>query len=182
MQSKFNYLKMLWLWLLIFVFTSNSYGYSFKFSTKILVVFSPHNKIKDILIYKITHAKKNILLAAYNLTDIDIINALLKAVKKQIHVNILLDGKCHSNTKIIKIFNYFRKRNNIYLSLKRNFSYKIMHNKFIIIDDNFLETGSYNYTLSAQKYNAENAIFLNFAPKIVNKYKLEFSNIWNKSI
>ena len=37
---------------------------------------------------------------------------------------------------------------------------RIAHNKVMIIDDTWVETGSFNFTYSAQKYNAENMLWI----------------------
>jgi phosphatidylserine/phosphatidylglycerophosphate/cardiolipin synthase-like enzyme len=36
----------------------------------------------------------------------------------------------------------------------------IQHNKVMIVDKKILETGSYNYTVSANHYNAENVLII----------------------
>ena len=45
----------------------------------------------------------------------------------------------------------------------------IAHNKVIIIDNKTVITGSFNFTRSAQKYNAENVLIIH-DPKLAEKY------------
>ncbi|WP_324170337.1 phospholipase D-like domain-containing protein [Klebsiella pneumoniae] len=42
-------------------------------------------------------------------------------------------------------------------------AYKIHHDKVIIIDQNTVETGSFNFTKAAEYTNSENALVLNDA-------------------
>ncbi|AKZ66177.1 phospholipase D-like domain-containing protein [Candidatus Palibaumannia cicadellinicola] len=53
-----------------------------------------------------------------------------------------------------------------------------MHNKFMIIDNNIIQTGSFNYTKNAEKYNAENIIIIYNRPDIANIYTQEFNKLW----
>ncbi len=143
---------------------------------KLMVLFSSNKnyKIEDKIINYISNAKKELLLAAYNLTSKNIINSLIEAYKKGVKIKILLDGKNFKKNHIFlnKMFYYN-------IPIKLNYNYNIMHNKFLVIDNSSVETGSYNYTFSANNLNAENIIYLNCVPKIAVKYKKEFYKLWN---
>ena len=47
----------------------------------------------------------------------------------------------------------------------------IAHNKVIIIDENTVITGSFNFTENADKHNAENVLFINNKDIAKNYYK-----------
>ncbi|MGF6477814.1 phosphatidylserine/phosphatidylglycerophosphate/cardiolipin synthase-like enzyme [Pantoea dispersa] len=57
-----------------------------------------------------------------------------------------------------------------------------MHNKFIVADGSAVETGSFNYTASAEKRNAENALVIKDEPDIARQYQAEFNQLWNESL
>lgn len=57
-----------------------------------------------------------------------------------------------------------------------------MHNKFMIIDNKHLITGSYNFTEQAEKINIENIITIRDNKKIANEYSEEFSKLLKYSI
>ncbi|WP_337052049.1 phospholipase D-like domain-containing protein [Serratia fonticola] len=59
--------------------------------------------------------------------------------------------------------------------------YAIMHNKFMVIDGSTVETGSFNFTASAVKRNAENALLIENAPELAAAYQGEFNRLWNES-
>ena len=52
-----------------------------------------------------------------------------------------------------------------------------MHNKFAIIDNRLLLTGSYNWTFSANNRNDENLIVID-DPEIIEIFQNQFANLW----
>lgn len=54
-----------------------------------------------------------------------------------------------------------------------------MHNKFVIVDDQFLITGSFNWTYVAGKHNQENVIVVD-NPYYIQKYDQEFEKLWKQ--
>ncbi len=161
---------------LIFFLSKGVLSCNIDLKPKVFVFFSPHDKIEKFLVNIISNAKNEILIASYNLTSKKILNAVINSHLRGIKIKVLLDGK--NNWKKKYILNTFLKYN---VPVRLNYSYNIMHNKFLIIDNDSLETGSYNYTFSAHKLNSENIIYLKYVPKIVSKYKKEFLILWNKS-
>jgi phosphatidylserine/phosphatidylglycerophosphate/cardiolipin synthase-like enzyme len=56
-----------------------------------------------------------------------------------------------------------------------------MHNKFIIVDSKTLELGSFNYTASAEKNNAENVLVVHGAKRVITDYSDQWEKLWNES-
>ncbi len=56
----------------------------------------------------------------------------------------------------------------------------IMHHKFAIFDGKFLVIGSCNWTDSAERFNYENALFLD-DPAVVQRYRTHFERLFNGS-
>jgi phosphatidylserine/phosphatidylglycerophosphate/cardiolipin synthase-like enzyme len=54
-----------------------------------------------------------------------------------------------------------------------------MHNKFVVIDDTHLITGSFNWTVQAGKSNQENIIVVD-NPYYIEKYNSEFEILWKQ--
>ncbi len=65
--------------------------------------------------------------------------------------------------------------------MRINGMYSIMHNKFIVADGSAVETGSFNYTSSSEKRNAENALVIKDEPDIASRYQSEFNRLCNES-
>jgi len=56
-----------------------------------------------------------------------------------------------------------------------------MHNKFIVTGNNGVQTGSFNYTSSAEKRNAENALVIRGNSFLSQQYQNEFNRLWAES-
>lgn len=56
------------------------------------------------------------------------------------------------------------------MPVRINAKYAIMHNKYMIIDGQVLQTGSFNYSYAAEYKNAENVIVVLQNSKIINQY------------
>ena len=54
-----------------------------------------------------------------------------------------------------------------------------MHNKFAVIDDSHLITGSFNWTVQAGKSNQENVLVVD-QPYFIEKYNTEFESLWKQ--
>lgn len=57
----------------------------------------------------------------------------------------------------------------------------IMHDKFCIIDNQIVISGSYNWTDNAELKNAENVNIIENDNALATKYSLEFNKMWNQS-
>ncbi|MCU3851941.1 phospholipase D-like domain-containing protein [Enterobacter roggenkampii] len=56
-----------------------------------------------------------------------------------------------------------------------------MHNKFMVVDGNTVQTGSFNYTASAVSRNAKNVLLIKEVPELAATYQGEFNRLWNES-
>lgn len=54
-----------------------------------------------------------------------------------------------------------------------------MHNKFMIVDRNFLLTGSFNWTFQAGSHNQENLLVVD-EPYYIEKYCTEYERLWTQ--
>ena len=131
-------------------------------------LFSPDDKPTRTLIELINNAQTSIHAAVYMLTDKTIAQALINAHARKIDVKIIIDpisigkfGKADflkdggvevyvfnpaTTTKIAEPDKWFS-------------SEPIMHNKFAIFDNKIIWTGSFNWTASANRMNAENVVY-----------------------
>ena len=55
----------------------------------------------------------------------------------------------------------------------------IMHNKFCVIDNQIVISGSYNWTDNAELKNAENINITENDNELATNYSLEFKKLWN---
>jgi len=54
-----------------------------------------------------------------------------------------------------------------------------MHNKFMVVDREFLLTGSFNWTFQAGSSNQENLLVVDH-PFYIERYYREFQNLWTQ--
>lgn len=138
--------------------------------------FSPKQGATDAIIKQIQQAKKSIRVAAYAFTSKPIANALVKARKRGINVMVVLDGK--SSKQQHSLYAFLLENN---IPTRRNYAYSIMHNKFIIIDEEILQSGSFNYSSSAEKRNAENILIISHDHKVISGYLAQWNKLWLES-
>ena len=136
------------------------------------VYFSPNGGCQDAIIKEISKATKTIDIAMYYLTSREIAQELVKAKDRNVKVRIVLD-KDQETSK------YSKSR---YL-IKRGFDVKydtgpgLMHNKFAIIDNKVLITGSFNWTPTADQKNEENLLIMT-DKELIKKYAERFEYLW----
>lgn len=164
------------IFLIIFVVSSSFTLAIAKENQTIEVAFSPHRGATEAIVKKIGDAKQNIRIAAYSFTSKEIAQALIDAHKRKVDVQAVLDK---SNAKAKYSSATFLA--NAGIPTRINYKYAIMHNKFMVIDNVTVETGSFNYTSAAENKNAENVIILNDYPDIAKKYLKRWEELWDES-
>jgi len=125
-------------------------------------------------------ARNKILIAMYWLTtDAPVIELLLQAKRQNVDIQIILDK---SSPKIKDLITKLSRDNIVPLiSIRPAGIEGIMHNKFIVIDDTAVWTGSANFTRTVirpdlQTYNDENILIIN-SPDVAKQYSDEFQRL-----
>ena len=140
--------------------------------------FSPDMPCNEKLVQFILSTKCSLDIAIYDLTDKNIANAIVKIAEAKISpclVRIVVDQI--QSIKLYSQISYLKSKGIAIKSGKQN---KLMHNKFMIQDGKMLETGSFNYSVNASKFNQENQVYLAH-PTIVSAYKKRFESMWEKA-
>lgn len=151
---------------LVFVFSLNALA-------KTEVYFSLYDDPEAIIINNIAAAEEFINIAMYTFTDIEIAQAILEARDRGIDVKIFLD---RSQVKAKYSRSRYFVQNGIEVRISSN-NY-IMHNKFAVIDNEIVITGSYNWTASAGERNDEDLLVID-DNYIVERYQDQFNNLWD---
>lgn len=138
--------------------------------------FSRDEKAMEMILGLIREARESILVAAYSFTSKPIAEELRKARKRGVNVYVVADGKANRSKYTAVTF-----LANSNVPVRLNDSYAIMHHKFMIIDGRHVQTGSFNYTRSAHKRNAENIIVLRDLPDLAEQYSQEWVQLWNEA-
>jgi len=137
------------------------------------VAFSPYGKSLQLVLSPINSAKKSILVAAYSFTSKPIAAALLDAYKRGVDVKVVADKKGNSGQYSAVTF-----LANQGVPVRLNGRYAILHNKFMVIDGQHVETGSFNYSAAAADKNAENVLVLRDVPTLAGQYTKEWERLW----
>ncbi len=154
-------------------------------SLSVEVFFSPNGGAREAILDELKNAKEEINVAMYILTDRELSNALISAKNRGVKVKILLDAKSAEEIGYSK--HHFLSEREIDVKLDnthKSYGDKyegIMHNKFAIIDNKILITGSYNWTHSAEELNNENLLIIKDAEELLNEFEEEFLKLWNRS-
>ena len=133
-------------------------GYSFDLTlnnTPVQVYFSPNGGAAEAIIREIDKAKTEILVQAYSFTSLPIAKAMLLAHKRGVNVQAIMDksqrGQKYTSANFLA---------NVGIPTFIDDKHTIAHNKIMIIDRETVITGSYNFSKSAEKGNAENLLII----------------------
>lgn len=134
---------------------------------EIQICFVPGQDCTQFVVDAVRLAEKEILVQAYNYTSPPILQAIANAkTKRKLEVKVILDK---SNEQERYTGATYMANHGIPVLI--DYSVAIAHNKVIIIDGKHVITGSFNFTQSAQKRNAENVILIKNNPKIAGQYR-----------
>lgn len=139
------------------------------------VAFSPKGEGEALVVHAIRDARKEILVQAYGFTNKTILKALADARRRGIQVKVLLDKS--NETARYSGATYV---SNAGIPLWIDDTVAIAHNKVMIIDERNVITGSFNFTASAQRRNAENVLYLQNVPRLAAVYVADWN--WRRGL
>ena len=119
------------------------------------VCFVPGEDCEGVIVAEINEARGVILVQAYSFTSMPIAKALVSAKQRGVSVQVILDKSQRSERYSGATF-----LANAGIRTLIDEQPSIAHSKVIIIDGVSVITGSFNFTRSAQQYNAENLIVI----------------------
>ena len=139
------------------------------------VYFSPNGGCQEAIVTELNKARKSVDIAMFSFTSREIAHALVEAKKRHVKIRISLDiaqvkdpySKCK----------YLISRG---LNIKFHMGQGLMHNKFAVIDDHEVLTGSFNWTATAEKKNCENLLVIKDRD-LAWKYTKQFKALWSQS-
>ncbi len=144
-------------------------------------LFAPDDSIRQTLINLIEQEEDSLKIAIFAFTDQKVAEALIRASKRGINVEIITDpNTIHSPTSKITYLAKHGIQIYTYKPKKRSLLGDKMHDKFILFGKNILErpllwTGSYNFTKAAGADNQENVIILDDQSLII-----QFNNQYDR--
>ena len=134
--------------------------------------FTPPAGAAQAIVKTIDASSSEVLVQAYGFTHNAIAQAIIRAHQRGVKVSVLLDQKSdHTNRYVIDLLN------NAQVSMRLDGKHAIAHNKVMLIDENIVITGSFNFTNSAETRNAENFLILK-STALAKRYKEEWLKHW----
>jgi phosphatidylserine/phosphatidylglycerophosphate/cardiolipin synthase-like enzyme len=135
------------------------------------IAFTPGDPVDNLIIAAIDRAQTEVLVHAYTFTHRRIAQALISARRRGIAVAVLADreqARAVPQNVLAQLAS-----GGIEVWLDGNFA--AAHNKVIVIDAGLPRattiTGSYNFTLAAQRSNAENIVVLHDNEPVARAYR-----------
>lgn len=137
--------------------------------------FSASMQCDSMLIQLIRNARGSILVAVYSFTNDRLSAALIEAASRGVSVKVVIESEQAS----VRGSEYERlKSSGVAVRLDGNPA--LMHHKFMVIDNEVVVTGSYNWSISAEDRNDENFVVLRDAG-LARLFVEEFDRIWSIS-
>ncbi len=130
----------------------------------IQVFFSPKGGCTDAVVKELDAAKATVLVQAYSFTSAPIAKALVDTHKRGVKVEVILDKS--QRTEKYSSADFVLHAG---IAIKIDAVHAIAHNKIIIVDDQTVITGSFNFTKNAEENNAENLLVIH-SPDLAAKY------------
>ena len=133
------------------------------------VYFSPRGGATDAIVREIEAAKRHVKVQAYSFTSAPIAKALTDAHARGIRVTAVLDKSQRSERYSSATFLH-----NHGVPVLIDEKHAIAHNKIILIDDDTIITGSFNFSKAAEERNAENLLIIKDQPALMRVYQDNF--------
>jgi len=140
------------------------------------VGFSPGGTAEALVVKVINSAHASILCAAYEFTSRPITRALIAASVRGVKVYLVADAR-EARGRYSEVDALSQSG----ISVRLDSRYEIFHHKFLVVDGRDLETGSFNYTTSAFRRNAENVLVIWNDPDLATVYTSEWTALWDQS-
>ena len=119
------------------------------------VRFSPKGGCTDAVVDALNAARKSVYVQAYSFTSAPIARALVEAHKRGLAVKAILDKSQRSEKYSSADFVAHAG-----IAVLIDAKHAIAHNKIMIIDEETVITGSFNFTKAAEESNAENLLLI----------------------
>jgi phosphatidylserine/phosphatidylglycerophosphate/cardiolipin synthase-like enzyme len=135
------------------------------------VAFSPDGGAENLVLGAINGAQQSIRLMAYSFTAEAVVRALISARRRGVDVAVTVDyrnnieedrsGRARAALGALTYAG---------IPVRVVSAFPIQHSKFMEIDGRMVETGSYNYSSQAARYNSENAVIISGNANIADQY------------
>lgn len=135
--------------------------------------FSPRGRCHETVVEQIGHAQGTLRVAIYSLTHPEIVDALLAAHGRGVEVWVIVDRvQAKGRASLVG------RLKEAGIPVRQNRHRGLMHHKFLVVDDQNLLTGSFNFSVGAATRNDENLVVLAEEPEVIQAYTEYFDQLW----
>ncbi|MGQ9511409.1 MAG: phospholipase D-like domain-containing protein [Thermaceae bacterium] len=127
---------------------------------------------REAILSRIRAAQKEVVIAAFVLTDPEILRALEGARARGVRLKLVLETRNLPHSREERLL-----ENETAGSIRRDANPYTMHYKVMVIDKTWVITGSYNFSNSAWRENNENLLVLR-SPDLASRYQKEVEALW----
>ena len=144
------------------------------------VGFSPDGSGESLVLRSIASSRRSIRLAAYSFTAASVVRALIDAKKRGVDVAVVVDHKANiTEDRSGKAAAALNLLVNAGIPTRTLWSYPMQHSKYAVIDAVTVQTGSYNYSVSAARYNSENVLVIANHRELARQYLENWQRLYN---
>ncbi len=122
------------------------------------------------ILERLAQARREVLVAAFVLTDREILRALLEAQGRGVAVRVLLESRNLGSSREETLL-----KGNV--PVRQDANPYTMHHKVMVLDGEWVITGSYNFSARAYEVNNENLLVLK-SPSLAERYRKEVLRLW----
>ncbi|MDR2991261.1 MAG: phospholipase D family protein [Burkholderiaceae bacterium] len=143
--------------------------------------FSPEGSAARLVDRVIDSATKSIRLAGYNFTSPAVVRHLLAAKRRGVDVAVVADARSNlQDDRSGKSRAALNLLTQAAIPVRTVDAYPLHHDKYIVADGATVQTGSFNYTTAAARYNSENVLVLWNCPNLAKTYLDHWQSRWNQ--
>lgn len=142
--------------------------------TLVETYFAPDDRVEDALVNLMNTAQKSILFLAYSFTS----NALGDAVRRAGDAGVVIRGVMEEDQASSNVGSEMTAFRSAGLDVRLDGNPGQMHEKVVIIDEEVVFLGSYNFSRNANETNDENVLVL-YSHSIAEQYCREFDRIYS---
>jgi len=138
--------------------------------------FSPDDQVANRILELIGNARESIAFMVFSFTSEDIAHALIERVG----AGVLVSGVIEEGQYISSTYSQYDVLRGGGVDIRLDGNFRNMHHKMIIIDDEIVITGSYNFSNSAETRNDENIVVIHNG-YIAAEFLDEFERVYEQA-
>src|SRR5262249_41823443 len=131
-----------------------------------------HGSLDDRLVQLMNRATTTLDVADYDFDLASVADAMVGAAGRGVRVRMVTDSDTLDNTKDAAVQAAFKRLRDANIPIVPDHRPPIMHNKFTVVDGEWVETGSWNYT-DGDSYHLNNNLAIFHSSELADNYTTE---------